>query len=104
MMKKNRVMLIDGPKGIEAIIMFHLTNSFEKLYKKGLWDIPEDEPDGSQIYIDKMICRKWSFSLRRKIQDTIEDYFPNVLEGYYHRAPYDRCVKIYKRGTKLCTA
>lgn len=104
MMRLNRVMFISENEKPEAVVMFHLTNDYSKLYKKGLWDIPEDEPDGSQIYIDKMICKSWTFPLRRKIQQTIEDYFPNVKVGYYHRGPYDRCVRIYRRGTKPCIA
>ena len=103
MMHRNRVMFITNANKVEAVVMFHLTNNYDKLYKKSMWAIPEDEPDGSQIYIDKMICKAWNPPLRRKIQQTIEDYFPQVKVGYYHRAPYDRCVRIYRRGTRLCT-
>lgn len=101
MLKKKRVMLIRSENGLEAIIFFFLTNDYSKLYKKSRWAIPDDEPQGSQVYIDKMICKKWTHLIRRQVQDFIESNFPNVQEGFYHRAPYDRCVRIMRRSVHV---
>ena len=101
MLRRDRVMVITNDGNVEAVIFYFLTNDYKKLYKKGLWDTPEDEPKGSQIYIDKMICREWTHTLRRQIQDVIENHFPNVEEGYYHREPFDRLTKI-KARRRVC--
>ena len=99
MMRRKRVMIVFKGELIDAVITYFLTNDYTKIYKKGEWDIPNDEPHGSQIYVDKMICRRWTPTLRRYVQEMIETTFPNVLEGYYLRAPYDRCVIIYRKET-----
>lgn len=100
MLEKNRVMFVTYEGSLEAVIFYFLTDDYKSLYKKDTWEVVKDNPFGSQIYIDKMISRNTTLSLRRRIQDAIEETFPNVMEGYYHRSPKDRCVKIYKRGTK----
>lgn len=97
MLKRQRVIVIQNGEEVEAIIFFFLTHDFGLLYKKRTWDIVEDESDGSQIYIDKMVCRKFTKALRKELQDSIESKFPNVNVGVYHRAPKDRCIKIYSR-------
>lgn len=94
MFNRRRVMLIKNGKSADAIIFYFLTNDYDILYKKEMWDVPTDNPTGSQIYLDKMICRRWTRDLRNAVKDAIEVKFPWVLEGFYHRAPFDRCVKI----------
>ena len=83
MLKRKRVMQIWDNMGLCYIILFHLTDDYETLYKKGLWHIPEDNPNGKQIYIDKMVCEGMDIPLRRAIQESIESTFPNVVEGYF---------------------
>lgn len=97
MLKLNRVMIIQDGESVEAVIMFYLTNDYEILYKKSTWEIAKDDPNGTQIYIDKMVCKSWNKDLRKSVQEAIEKKFPHVEMGVYHRAPKDRCVKIYSR-------
>lgn len=97
MLKMNRVMMIQNNGEIEAIILYYLTNDYEKLYKKKTWELAKDEPYGSQIYIDKMVCKKFTKEIRKALQEAIESEYPNVTLGVYHRAPKDRCFKIYRR-------
>ena len=101
MLGKKRVMFFWNDDNLEAVLFFFLTNDYETLYKKGLWDVPDDEPEGHQLYGDKLICKRFTLSLRRKIQYAVEDTFPSVEEGYYHRAPFDRCVKIKRRKVRV---
>lgn len=103
MVKRNRVLLISNDGEAEAILTFFITNNFNQLYRKPTWATPEEDADGTQIYVDKMVCRRVTLPLRRKLQDTIEELFPNIEAAYYHRAPYDRCIRINKRRS-LCTA
>ena len=97
MLKRDRVFVIHLDAEIVAVCFYYLTNDYEKLYKKPAWEVVNDEPEGRQIYIDKMLCKKWTPSMRHLVQEAIEERFPHVDEGYYHRAPRDRCVKILSR-------
>lgn len=99
MVHRNRLIAIEDENGLCAIITFFLTNDYETFYKKGLWDTPLDDDNGTQIYVDKMVCSKYSKDLRNALKETIEELFPLVEIGVYHRAPKDRCVKIYRRRT-----
>ena|SRR3990167_1150201 len=98
MLRRNRVLSVIDESIIKCLIFFFITNNYEDIYKKSTWFLPNEDLHGNQIYIDKMVCASWTPSLRRFVQSSIEEKFPNVNEAYYHRAPLDRCVKIYKRG------
>jgi hypothetical protein len=97
MLKKDRVIIIQNGEIIEAIIFYYLTNDWEKLYKKRTWDVVDDEIDGKQIYVDKMVCKHVTKEIRKELQEAIEKQFPQVELGIYHRAPKDRCIKIWRK-------
>lgn len=97
MLKRNRVMIVMNGEEIEAVIFFYLTNDYTRLYRKPTWAIVEDEPDGSQIYIDKMVCKKFTKELHIRLYQAIEERFPQVVEAFYHRAPFDRCIRIRRK-------
>ncbi len=98
MLKRNRVMVVKDGENIEAILFYFLTENPEKFLKKGRWSILNDDQEASKIYIDKMVCKKTNRQMVRKIQDAIESQFPNVNVGVWHRAPFDKCVQVYRRG------
>ena len=98
MLKKNRVMIVRRNGLIEAVIIYYLTHDYTKIYKKPMWRVTEDSEDGSQVYIDKMVCRKWTRTAREDIGRALQEHFPNAKEVIYHRAPKDRCVKIRRRS------
>lgn len=99
MLKQKRVIFIQGVT-VQAIIFFFLTDDFTTLYKKRTWALAIDNPEGKQIYIDKLICRYWTKNMRQSLEEAILERFPHVEEAIYHRAPKDRCVRI-KRGVKV---
>ena|SRR3990167_8830816 len=101
MMKRHRMIIVTDSGNVIAIIFFFLTFNYQNLYKKSEWATPEDNSLGNQIYIDKMICKKWTLAIRRKVQELIQTNYPEVTLAYYHRAPNDRCVKINRRAM-LC--
>src|SRR3990167_8296794 len=86
---------------ILAIIFFFITNDYVRLYKKSEFATPDDTVGGFQVYIDKMLCRKWTPKIRKLVQHELETNFPYLSEAVYHRAPNDRCVKLYRRR-QLC--
>lgn len=103
MLKRNRVMVIMDGAVVTAIILYFLTDDYTRVYKKGTWDLPKsDDPAGNQIYVDKLLCKKWTPEIRRLVQNAIQEKYPHVTEGFYHRSPNDRCVRITKREI-LCT-
>lgn len=93
MLKMDRVIIVYNDDCIDAVITFFLTKDYNISYRKGTWDIPQDDPEGHQIYIDKLVGN-YNFKLARLIRKEIEDRFPKVMEGYYHRSPKDRLFKI----------
>lgn len=98
MLKLNRVFVVMDGELIIAVCFFYLTNDYSKLYKKNTWDVIVDNPSGNQMYIDKLVCAKWTKSVRVAVQAAIQDKFPQIVAAYYHRAPKDRCVKINRRS------
>jgi hypothetical protein len=99
MLNRNRVMVLWNGPLIEAVIIYYLTDDFNKIFKKPMWKVVEDDPAGHQIYIDKMVCRKWNRHVREAVSRALKERFPNVKELVYHRAPKDRCVRIKRRET-----
>ena len=97
MISRNRVAAIEDDGKIKAVMFFYITDDFNKVYKKSTWAIPEENPQGKQIYVDKFICQKVSLNLRRQLQDLIETSFPNQDELIYHRQPFDRLIRIRRR-------
>lgn len=102
MLKRERVMAIDKDGEIVAVILFFLTDDYNKVYKKGPWELVNDNPDGHQIYIDKLVCKNFDKPMRLAIEDAITSKYPNVTEAIYHREPFDRKVTIKRRTA--CTA
>lgn len=97
MLKANQVIIVKDEGQILAILTFFTTNNYDELYKKSTWEFIKSNPFGTQLYIDKMVCRKWTKSVRKEIQLAIQETFPQVAEAFYHRAPKDRCVKINRQ-------
>ena len=98
MLNRDRVLIVKSGQLIEAIATYYLTNDYTKIYKKHTWDLVDDEPDGKQVYVDKMVCRRYSRFLRNLIGSSFEERFPKAEMLVYHRAPKDRCVKVERRS------
>lgn len=94
MLKRKRVFAIYDNAEIIAIVFYYLSNDYRLIYKKGTWDVVNDDPNGHQIYIDKMVCKKFDRNVLRAIKQSIEDEFPNITEGVWHRSPFDKCVRV----------
>ena len=101
MLKRNRMMVVVNGEEVMAVLFFFITNDYTRIYRKGEFEYPSDHELGFQMYVDKMLCKHWTPSVRHAVQNRIEENFPHVSEAIYHRAPNDRCVKIYRRR-QLC--
>lgn len=101
MIRRRRMLVVTSKDNVVAVIFFFITNSYLKLYRKAEFAAPADTDYGFQVYIDKMICKKWEPSTRRLVQKAIQDCYPCASVAYYHRAPNDRCVTINRRAINV---
>ena len=100
MVKRRRVLVIGDEDGLQAVITFFITRDHGTLANKPEFSIPYDDVNGTEVYIDKMIAKKFSLKLKRIVQESFEKLYPNVQIGFWHREPNNRCVVIYKRRIK----
>ena len=99
MLKRRHVVVIWNGPLIEAVMTYIITDDYHKFLGKPIWSTPEDEPYGLQVYIDKIVCRRFTRELWRKIRDFMEDNFQGQEEAVYHR-PFDNRTIIIKRRNK----
>lgn len=97
MLRRNRVMVIDGDNGMEALICYFITDDVTKFNNRPLWSCPQDSERGHTIFIDKMVARHWTHALRREVQSSIEKKFPFIEQAYWLREPNNRSVIIKRR-------
>ena len=100
MVARQRVFIIKENDEVIALCFYFITDDYNKVYKKDTWALVNDNQLGHQIYIDKLICSKWTKEVRVAVQDAIEEKYPHIEVGIYHRAPKDRCVKILNRRNR----
>ena len=98
MLRRNRVMTVSSEEGLEAIIFYFLTNELDSFINKPTWKIPTDSDRGHIFFIDKMLCRKWTKSLRISVQKQVEEKFPHITQALWLRRPNNRHVIIKRRG------
>lgn len=99
MLKRNRVIIISQNDEIKAILCFFLAHSAKEFDNRPLWSCPPDSEDGNIFFVDKMIAETWNPSIRRYLQNEIENRFPQVTEAFWLREPKNRNVIIKRRGT-----
>ena len=101
MLRRNRVIILNGEDGMEAILFYFLTDDVSLFNNRPLWSTPEDDENGHTIFIDKMVARKWTKLVRLAVQDAIEKKYPHVETAYWLREPLNRSV-IIRRRRELC--
>lgn len=101
MLKRDRVMVVMNGPFIVAVLLFYLTDDFSQIYKKGTWDVAEDNPYGHQLYIDKFICKRFTPLIHRIVKEAVLERFPNVTEAFYHRGPRDRLCRVSGRPSLI---
>ena len=99
MLLRNRVIIVNGEHGMEAILFYFLTDDANKFNNRPMWSTPEDSNTGHIIFIDKMIAHNWTKSLRLAVESAIEKKYPFIDEAYWLREPKNRSVIIKRRRT-----
>ena len=101
MLKRNRVMTVSSENGLEAIIFYFLTDELDSFINKPTWKTPIDTPSGHIFFIDKMLCRKWTKSVRVEVQRQVEEKFPFITQALWLRRPKNRHVIINRRRSDV---
>ena len=97
MLLRNRVIIVNGDSGMDAIIFYFLTDDVSKFNNRPMWSTPDDSDNGPIMFIDKMIAKRWNKSVRLAVEKAVEKKYPFVEEAYWLREPKNRSV-IIKRG------
>jgi len=92
MLRRNRVIMLESERGLEAIIFFFLISKPKDFTNRQTWTTPEDTESGHIFFIDKMLCRKWTKSVRETIREQVEAKYPQVEYGLWLRRPSNRHV------------
>jgi len=100
MLDRGRIITIESDQ-VECVLFFFLINFEDKetYVNRPMWTCPEDTESGTTIFIDKMICRKWTVGLRKALEDAIVAKYPHVTDAFWLREPKNRHV-IIKRGSR----
>ena len=101
MLRRNRVMIVNGDDGMECLLCYFITDNIAKFSNRPMWSTPEDSQEAKTIFIDKMVARKWDKSLREAVKTAINEKFPFVEEAHWLREPNNRHVIINIRRTDV---
>lgn len=88
MFRLGRLAVIRDMNEYVAVCTFFLCNTIEdavKFYKKGMWKILPDKPQGTLAYIDKLVANDWNGTTRRMIQQAILMQNPQVQAAVWLR-------------------
>jgi len=101
MLRRNRVMIVNGENGMECLICYFLTDDTAKFSNRPMWSCPEDSHEAKTIFIDKMIARKWSKSLRMAVEEAVLKKYPFVEKAHWLREPFNRSVIINRKSNHV---
>ena len=95
MLHDGRVIIIEDDNLPFAICFFSITGDSEPFWMKPTWTYLEHDSRSSHVYIEKLICRKWTRQMRHLIEQAFLDKHPHLLTATWHRETKqdDRTVK-----------
>ncbi len=97
MLHRERVIMVESERGIEAVIFYFLTDDIKPFENKPTWATPMDS-NGSTMFIDKMLCRSWTKLVREAIREQVESRYPQVEQAIWLRRPKNRHVILKRRS------
>ena len=101
MLQDNRVVEIGKNGTTEGYLFYSLCHDINSYYKKKTWRYVPQVTNGTTLYVEKLVCKKWTKELRRKFEEIITTMYPQIEGAIWHRygLKMDRKV-IYRRN--LC--
>lgn len=85
MVEAGRVMTMTDEEGLHTVLFFSVCDDPEKYLKKDTWDYTDHEPNGACFYVEKIVTKKWSVSLRKKVEALATQLYPAFSLGKWHR-------------------
>ena len=98
MLSRNRVMTVFDGSNLECVLCYFLTDELDTFINRPMWSTPVDNEKGHIFFVDKMVARKWTPTLRKLVEQQVSEKFPQVIKGFWLREPFNRSVIIKKRG------
>ena len=101
MLRDERIVELSSNGRVDGYLFYSICNSIEPYYKKKTWVYVPHIKNGHTLYVEKLVCKKWTKLLRQLFQSKILEKFPNLEQGIWHRygKTCDRQIN-YRR--KLC--
>ena len=78
MASERRVIVINENGHIHTWLTFSICNDTESYENKKLFEYSPHDPTGSVCFIEKLVSRKWSLSLRKQLEEAIVHQYPSV--------------------------
>ena len=101
MLSRNRVLTVFNGTNLECVLCYFLTDELDTFINRPMWSTPSDNDNGHIFFVDKMVARKWTPTLRKLVELEVEQKFPKVDKGFWLREPFNRSVIIKKRGSHV---
>ena len=103
MRERGRAIVISGMDGPLAICTFFLLEhpmQMRQFYNKDIWEVVPDYPDGSILYIDKLLSTTWDLTIRKMVQTELLLKFPAVRAAVWFRPTKtrDRVYTYFRKG------
>ena len=102
MLSRNRVLTVFNGINLECVLFYFLTDELDSFINRPMWSTPNDSEEGHIFFVDKMVSKHWTPSLRKLVQQEVESKFHKVDRAIWLREPNNRSVIIKKRGI-VCT-
>ena len=86
MAARNRLLMVD--EGRTALCTFFLLqdeSQIPRFYDRRCWTTPQDYPDGTLLYIDKLMAHTFNQTLFRALVRTLTDRFPQWEQMVWYR-------------------
>ncbi len=96
----HRLIRIDeGRTGMCTFFVLRDLHDVRRFHARSIWTVPQDYPDGTVIYIDKLMAKIFDRNLLRAIERAVTDRFPQWEQAVWHRPgqDWDRRYTYYNR-------
>jgi len=97
----NRIVCVDD--GIDwCVLVFSITDDYLQFINKDLWRYKFHDPEGKYLVIEKMVCSRWTKSLRKSVEEALQNNFPHFEYAIWVRDKNYKETVLKVRRKDLC--
>ena len=100
MLNDDRVIVFSENGKVEGVIFFSVDDETNRFWQKKMWEYLPHNPLGTTAYIELLLIKKWNMEVRKNIQYFLENRFPDLLFGRWHRRSKIRDREFIVKTTK----